>query len=129
MSEELTIQEVTDGSELEEDFEDETIFERICALSEMFPTPVRNITSLAATLSWKGAVGAFRFGRSATWIASTSFMILFLPIVFEAEMAQMEQAQLQHQRQILLGPNAASGGMPGFPAGLGPPGGIQQTAR
>ncbi|XP_071954344.1 mitochondrial import receptor subunit TOM22 homolog [Antedon mediterranea] len=127
MADELTIREVIEDSQLEEEFEDETIFERICALSEMFPPAVRIVGSSAASLTWSGTVNAFKFGKSAAWIASTSFMILFLPIVFEAEMAQMQQAQLQHQRQILLGPNAASGGMSGIPTGLGPPvmGGMQ----
>uniref|UniRef100_A0A672Q4L4 Mitochondrial import receptor subunit TOM22 homolog n=1 Tax=Sinocyclocheilus grahami TaxID=75366 RepID=A0A672Q4L4_SINGR len=55
------------------------------------------------------------FSRSALWVGTTSFMILVLPVVFETERLQLEQQQLQQQRQILLGPNAGmSGGMPGM---------------
>lgn len=40
------------------------------------------------------------FSRAALWVGTTSFMILVLPVVFETERLQLEQQQLQQQRQV-----------------------------
>ncbi len=40
------------------------------------------------------------FSRSALWVGTTSFIILVLPVVFETERLQLEQQQLQQQRQV-----------------------------
>ncbi|EDO34272.1 predicted protein, partial [Nematostella vectensis] len=101
----------------------ETIGERIMALSEMFPDSVRNVASATGGYTVSGAKWLYNFTGKTIWILSTSFMILALPVVFEVERVQTEEAQLQQQRQILLGPSAASGGggiggvPPGYPAG------------
>lgn len=42
----------------------------------------------------------FSFSRTALWVGTTSFMILVLPVVFETERLQLEQQQLQQQRQV-----------------------------
>lgn len=42
----------------------------------------------------------FSFSRAALWVGTTSFMILVLPVVFETERLQLEQQQLQQQRQV-----------------------------
>ncbi|XP_038066070.1 mitochondrial import receptor subunit TOM22 homolog [Patiria miniata] len=105
----------------DDDFEDETLAERLYGLTEMVPQSVRNGVSLLTSASLTGVKVSYNFSRSALWIASTSFMVLMLPIIFETEMAQMEQAQLQKQRQILLGPNAAMSGPGGIPGGMTPP--------
>lgn len=42
------------------------------------------------------------FSRTALWIGTTSFMILVLPVVFETERLQLEQQQLQQQRQVMF---------------------------
>ena len=68
----------------------------------MFPEGVRNKTATAVQYSVLGLKKAFDFTRSATWIVSTSFMVLMLPVIFESEMAQMEQMQLQKQRQVKM---------------------------
>lgn len=44
----------------------------------------------------------FSFSRSALWVGTTSFMILVLPVVFETERLQLEQQQLQQQRQVII---------------------------
>lgn len=46
----------------------------------------------------------FSFSRSALWVGTTSFMILVLPVVFETERLQLEQQQLQQQRQVSVRP-------------------------
>ena len=84
----------------DEDFEDETLTERIMGLSEMFPDFVRSAASTAYTSSLKGANAAYRFTRSSLWIIGTSVVILALPVVFEVERVQTEEAQLMQQRQV-----------------------------
>ncbi|XP_070579341.1 mitochondrial import receptor subunit TOM22 homolog [Ptychodera flava] len=102
----------------DEDFEDETLAERIMALGEIFPQSVRTGVSKLGSFTVSGLKSSYKFSRSALWIFSSSFMILVLPVVFEVEMAQMEQAQIQKERQILLGPNAAFSGSGSVPGGL-----------
>ncbi|KAG8009017.1 Mitochondrial import receptor subunit TOM22-like protein [Nibea albiflora] len=112
---------------------DETLMERLWGLTEMFPDTVRTAAEVSAQCSVSLAKKFYRrirgngkqelitlftrfsFSRSALWVGTTSFMILVLPVVFETERLQLEQQQLQQQRQILLGPNTGmSGGMPGM---------------
>ncbi|XP_013883725.1 mitochondrial import receptor subunit TOM22 homolog [Austrofundulus limnaeus] len=110
--------------EIDEDEEedlDETLVERLWGLTEMFPESVRSAAEVSAQCSVSMLKKFYSFSRSALWVGTTSFMILVLPVVFETERLQLEQQQLQQQRQILLGPNTAvSGGMPGMmPPALG----------
>ncbi|XP_007540211.1 mitochondrial import receptor subunit TOM22 homolog [Poecilia latipinna] len=94
---------------------DETLVERLWGLTEMFPDTVRTAAETSAQCSVSVLKKFYSFSRSALWVGTTSFMILVLPVVFETERLQLEQQQLQQQRQILLGPNTAmSGGMPGM---------------
>ncbi|XP_064806601.1 mitochondrial import receptor subunit TOM22 homolog [Oncorhynchus masou masou] len=94
---------------------DETIMERLWGLTEMFPDTLRSAAEVTASGSVTVAKKLYSFSRAALWVGTTSFMILVLPVVFETERLQLEQQQLQQQRQILLGPNAGmSGGMPGL---------------
>jgi len=93
-----------------EEFEDETLCERLWGLTEMFPSPVRAATSgvvaLTTTASWK----AYKLTRATLWAGLTGFLILCLPVVFEQERFNLQQQQQQHQRRMLLGPNAAMTG-------------------
>lgn len=94
---------------------DETLLERLWGLTEMFPESLRSAAEVSAQSSLSVAKTLYSFSRSALWVGTTSFMILVLPVVFETERLQLEQQQLQQQRQILLGPNAGmSGGMSGM---------------
>ncbi|XP_016397927.1 mitochondrial import receptor subunit TOM22 homolog [Sinocyclocheilus rhinocerous] len=94
---------------------DETLLERLWGLTEMFPESLQSAAEVSAQCSLSVAKKLYSFSRSALWVGTTSFMILVLPVVFETERLQLEQQQLQQQRQILLGPNAGmSGGMPGM---------------
>lgn len=98
---------------------DETLAERLLALGEMFPAPLRNVTSAAVDLTGKSVAAIYRFSCNASWIFFTSSMILFAPIIFETERAQMEEMQRSQQKSVLLGPGsgAMSGGgsMPPMP--------------
>ncbi|MBN3292797.1 GIMA8 GTPase, partial [Polypterus senegalus] len=107
--------------EEDDDELDETLSERLWGLTEMFPDGMRNAVGVTLNCSVTVAKKLYSFTRSALWIGTTSFMILVLPVVFETEKLQLEQQQLQQQRQILLGPNT---GMSGAMPGMLPPGKI-----
>ncbi|ESP03780.1 hypothetical protein LOTGIDRAFT_110138, partial [Lottia gigantea] len=104
---------------------DETLSERLMGLTEMFPEGVRKTCGSAVSLSFSLAKTSFTLGRGLLWVLASSATILILPVMFESEMAQMKEQELQQQRQMLLGPNAAvSGsqlppGMAGMPPGMG----------
>ncbi|KAI4795069.1 hypothetical protein KUCAC02_031657 [Chaenocephalus aceratus] len=82
---------------------DETMMERLWGLTEMFPDTVRTAAEVSAQCSVSLAKQFYSFSRTAR------------------KELQLEQQQLQQQRQILLGPNTGmSGGMPGMmPPALG----------
>nr|CAI5841290.1 unnamed protein product [Callosobruchus analis] len=102
-----------DDEDEEDDEPDETLAERLWGLTEMFPEPVRNITYATAVNTQAGIKFAYNFSRSALWIVFSSSIILFAPVIFEVEKAQMEEMQKNQQKQMLLGPNSAiSGGVP-----------------
>lgn len=106
----------------EDDFDDEpdeTLSERLWGLTEMFPDGVRNLTGAVVNLSTASVKTLYQFTCSASWIFFTSSMILFAPVVFEMERAQMEELQRSQQKQVLLGPGSAVGG-----GGGGGPGGM-----
>lgn len=104
----------------EDDFDDEpdeTLSERLWGLTEMFPEGVRNFSGALASLSAASVKTLYSFTCSASWIFFTSSMILFAPVVFEVERAQMEEMQRSQQKQVLLGPGSAVGGGAG-PGGM-----------
>ena len=70
------------------------------ALSQMFPRPVRSGVCKAYSKSVTGLKAAYRFTRSSLWVVGTSVVILALPVVFEVERVQTEEAQLLQQRQV-----------------------------
>ncbi|KAG2464428.1 GGA1 protein, partial [Polypterus senegalus] len=85
--------------EEDDDELDETLSERLWGLTEMFPDGMRNAVGVTLNCSVTVAKKLYSFTRSALWIGTTSFMILVLPVVFETEKLQLEQQQLQQQRQ------------------------------
>lgn len=46
--------------------------------------------------------GFYSFGRIATWIFFSSSVVLFAPVIFEVERAQMEEMQRSQQKQVML---------------------------
>lgn len=90
--------------------------ERLWGLSEMFPEILRNATSSVSNFTVSGVKGLYTFTCNASWIFFTTSMILFAPVIFETERAQMEEMQKSQQKQVLLGPGAAGTGLtPGLP--------------
>ncbi|XP_059052117.1 mitochondrial import receptor subunit TOM22 homolog isoform X1 [Achroia grisella] len=99
-----------------DDEPDETLSERLWGLTEMFPECVRNGTHTVTTKTWSGVKSLYGISRSVLWIVASSSVILFAPVIFEVERAQMEEMQKTQQKQVLLGTNAAlSGPMPNLP--------------
>lgn len=112
--------------EIEDEDDDdleETLSERLWGLTEMLPEVVRNSCSTISKFSWGATKFCFSYGRSATWLITSSFMILVFPVVIENQRELFREEQEQQQRQILLGPNAATSGYggQGLTPGLMPP--------
>ncbi|XP_044755374.1 mitochondrial import receptor subunit TOM22 homolog isoform X2 [Coccinella septempunctata] len=101
--------------EIESDYDDEpdeTLGERLWGLTEMFPESVRNASQTISEVTQSGVKNFYGFSRSAMWIVFSTSIILFAPVIFEVERAQMEEMQRSQQKQMLLGPNTAvAGGM------------------
>ncbi|XP_013164531.1 PREDICTED: mitochondrial import receptor subunit TOM22 homolog isoform X1 [Papilio xuthus] len=108
---------VTGGPLKEYDDEpDETLSERLWGLTEMFPDRVRSGTYTLTTKTWSGMKSLYGLSRSVMWILASSSVILFAPVIFEVERAQVEEMQKSQQKQVLLGTNTAlSGPMPNMP--------------
>lgn len=105
----------------EDDFDDEpdeSLAERLWGLTEMFPEGVRGFGGAVTDLSVASVKTLYKFTCNASWIFFTSSMILFAPVVFEVERAQMEEMQRSQQKQVLLGPGSAVGAGGGGPGGM-----------
>ena len=66
----------------------------------MFPPPLVSFSSKVFNFSWEASKFCYSAGRVALWVATSSATILALPVMFESERAQMEEQQLQQQRQV-----------------------------
>jgi import receptor subunit TOM22 len=113
------------AADLDDDDEDadETLAERLIGLTEMFPERARSLICRLSSVSWSTTKWLYSAGRISLWVVASSATILALPIMFENERSQMEEQQIQQQRQLLLGPNAAmsaSGHIPSVHSGMMP---------
>lgn len=68
----------------------------------MFPDPVRNVIGGTIQSSWSGAKWMYGASRVVAWVAASSAIVLFFPVMFEHERHQMEEQQLQQQRQVRI---------------------------
>lgn len=80
---------------------DETLSERLWGLSEMFPEPLRTVCGALTEFSVNSTKGLYKFTCNASWIFFTSSMILYAPVLFESERAQMEELQRSQQKQVI----------------------------
>ncbi|CAF1147650.1 unnamed protein product [Rotaria sordida] len=88
-----------------EEFEDETLIERLYGLTEMFPNWLQ-------TLFQNSNHYAKYFGqvmKKTIWFCSSSFIVLLLPILLQLEFSQVAEMEAAQTRQILLGPSAQIG--------------------
>lgn len=81
---------------------EETLGERLMGLTEMFPESVRNATNMLYNGTCSAVSFAFKSSRSVLWIASSSFVILLLPYVFEKERTDYEEKMRQEERNVGL---------------------------
>lgn len=79
---------------------DESVTERLWGLTEMFPDSVRSVCGSVTDLSVRSVKTVYQLSCSASWIFFTSSMILFAPVIFEMERAQMEELQRSQQKQV-----------------------------
>lgn len=66
----------------------------------MFPESVRNATYATVVNTQAGMKVAYNFSRSALWVVFSTSIILFAPVIFEVERAQMEEMQKNQQKQV-----------------------------
>ncbi|KAI9581224.1 hypothetical protein GQX74_013811 [Glossina fuscipes] len=105
---------ISNSNKEEESYDDEppeTIKERLWGLTEMFPEPLREFTSGLLCVTSRVIMRVYRSACSASWICFTSSVILFAPVIFETERAQVEEMQKMQHKQLLLG--SGVGGLPG----------------
>ena len=100
---------------------DETVLERIQALTEMFPNWLRKGVWSVGVNTHEGVKWCYSMGRTATWVVCSTAAIMIMPVLFEIERATVEEQQKQQQRQILLGPGAMAGSGPPPPMMAPPP--------
>ncbi|CAB3227142.1 unnamed protein product [Arctia plantaginis] len=99
-----------------DDEPDETLSERLWGLTEMFPECVRSCTYSVTSNTWSGVKSLYGLSRSVMWVVASSSVILFAPVIFEVERAQMAEMEKSQQKQVLLGTNTAlSGPTPALP--------------
>ncbi|XP_020807665.1 mitochondrial import receptor subunit TOM22 homolog isoform X2 [Drosophila serrata] len=100
-----------------DDEPDESMGERFWGLTEMFPEPLRKAVGAVTSGTVNGCKRLYSFSCNASWIFFTSSVILFAPVIFETERAQMEELQKSQQKQVLLGPSSAMapGSSPSLP--------------
>ncbi|THD18487.1 Translocase of outer mitochondrial membrane 22 [Fasciola hepatica] len=110
-----------DDSDVDDDeFEDETLVERLMGLTEMFPESVRRTFSSAASMTFSGIKSTYSLSRSVSWFLASTATLCFLPLFLELERVQTEEQEAVHQRTMMLGPRAAGGGsgLAGFSSAL-----------
>lgn len=66
----------------------------------MFPEGIRKTTNTVVDQTIWGVKGFYSFTRSAFWVIFSSSIILFAPVMFEVERAQLEEMQRTQQKQV-----------------------------
>jgi mitochondrial import receptor subunit TOM22 len=96
--------------------------ERLWALTEMFPDSLRSGTEKIVNTAGKVILGkilvryfhtyhellnnpkpfteTYLFACTSTWYVSTTAALLLMPVLFETERIQMEEAQKNHSKQV-----------------------------
>lgn len=68
----------------------------------MFPEKLRNFTYAVTDNTSTGVKNFYTFSRSALWIIFSTSIILFAPVIFEVERAQLEEMQRNQQKQVIF---------------------------
>ena len=91
----------------DDDYEDETLIERLIGLTEMFPSGLIKTASTLSSGSVGGVKWAYSKGRNITWVVFSTASLLFLPVMIESERVSFEEMEKAKRQQILLGPSSA----------------------
>lgn len=79
---------------------DESVAERLWGLTEMFPESVRTACEVVTDFSINSTKTLYKFSCNASWIFFTSSMILFAPVLFETERAQMAELEMSQKQRV-----------------------------
>ncbi|XP_037793349.1 mitochondrial import receptor subunit TOM22 homolog [Penaeus monodon] len=109
-----------DGTGRGRDF-DESFAERVWGLTEMFPECLRTGSANAVSSSVRLVKGAYDLSRQVVWIAVSTSILLFAPVMFEIERLNVEEMMKQDRNRLVLGPGSAMSGGPPAAPGLMPP--------
>lgn len=66
----------------------------------MFPETVRTACEVATDFSINSTKALYKFSCNASWIFFTSSMILFAPVLFETERAQMAELEMSQKQRV-----------------------------
>ncbi|XP_050709045.1 mitochondrial import receptor subunit TOM22 homolog [Eriocheir sinensis] len=100
---------------------DESIIERVLGLTEMFPERLRTTCSSTLSSSLNLLKGTYELSRQVVWVAVSSSVILFAPVMFELERLNVEEMMKQDRNRLVLGPGSAMSGPPPTPGLMPPP--------
>nr|XP_027223575.1 mitochondrial import receptor subunit TOM22 homolog [Penaeus vannamei] len=100
---------------------DESFAERVWGLTEMFPERLRTGSANAVSSSVRLVKGAYDLSRQVVWIAVSTSILLFAPVMFEIERLNVEEMMKQDRNRLVLGPGSAMSGGPPAAPGLMPP--------
>lgn len=109
---------------LEEDDDedvDESLLERIWGLTEMFPERLRSTSANTVSSSINLVKGSYELARQVVWVAVSTSVILFAPVMFELERLNVEEMMKQDRNRLVLGPGSAMSGSPAAPGLMPPP--------
>ncbi|KAK7080933.1 hypothetical protein SK128_002609 [Halocaridina rubra] len=110
-----------DEEEEEDEDVDESLGERLYALTEMFPDSLRRTTANIASSSISLVKSSYSLTRQVVWIAVSTSIILFAPVMFELERLNVEEMMKQDRNRLVLGPGSAMSGPPATPGLMPPP--------
>merc|ERR1711976_364490 len=92
----LNLQSANDDEEDDDDDDDdidETMFERLVGLTEMFPEALTKGTVDLAKGSVSATQWLYKTSRSVSWVLFSSMAIMFMPIMIESERLGIEESQ------------------------------------
>lgn len=86
----------------DDDIMNETLWDRISALGDIFPAHAREEFGNKITGYWRSAVKSAKFMGNVAWILTTSAMVVAVPLIFEMEREQSllaweKEQQMQKQ--------------------------------
>ncbi|XP_045119465.1 mitochondrial import receptor subunit TOM22 homolog [Portunus trituberculatus] len=123
-SADLTLPQIpsADSADLDEDEDlDESLLERVWGLTEMFPDRLRSTCSSTMSSSLSLLKSTYELSRQVVWVAVSSSVILFAPIMFEMERLNVEEMMKQDRNRLVFGPGSAVSGPPSTPGLMPPP--------